>query len=127
MDEYLPWVALALLILLIGFALLRRRRGSRVRRLAASTSASSLLSAERPSLFDTVFARHVRPSGLDERLDAADLEAQRQEAEAQARLEGDREAAAWEARLAAELLAQQATPKAEGIPALDVLEIESNH
>ena len=113
MSEYLLPGALVLVLVVVvlwGARALQRRGGRRARLAAPDTVSRAWQRAS--SLFDMV--RPVRPTqpGLDEE----ELRAQQQAAEEAARLEGDREAAEWEARLAAELQAGL-SPEAPAQPA----------
>jgi CheY-like chemotaxis protein len=86
-----------LLVVLLGARALQRRGGRRARSAAPDTVSRAWQRAS--SLFEMV--RPARPTqpGLDDE----ELRVQREAAEEAARLEGDREAAEWEARLSAEL------------------------
>lgn len=102
MNEYLlPGALLVLLVLVLlwGVRALQRRGWRRAHSAGSDTVSRSWQRAS--SLFEMV--RPVRPTqpGLDEE----ELRAQQEAAEEAARIEGDREAAEWEARLAAELQA----------------------
>lgn len=102
MNEYLlPGALLVLLVLVLlwGVRALQRRGWRRAHSAGPDTVSRSWQRAS--SLFEMV--RPVRPTqpGLDEE----ELRAQQDAAEEAARIEGDREAAEWEARLAAELQA----------------------
>lgn len=100
MSEYLlPGALVLVLMVLWGVRALQRRGGRRARLAAPDTVSRAWQRAS--SLFEMV--RPVRPTqpGLDEE----ELRAQQDAAEEAARVEGDREAAEWEARLAAELQA----------------------
>lgn len=100
MSEYLlPGALVLVLMVLWGVRALQRRSGRRARLAAPDTVSRAWQRAS--SLFEMV--RPARPTqpGLDDE----ELRAQREAAEEAARLEGDREAAEWEARLAAELQA----------------------
>ena len=100
MSEYLLPGALVLLLVVLFGARARQRRGWRRARSAAPDTVSRAWQRA-SSLFEMVRpARQTQP-GLDEE----ELRVQREAAEEAARLEGDREAAEWEARLAAELQA----------------------
>ena len=114
MSEYLlPGALLVLLVLVLlwGVRALQRRGGRRARSAAPDTVSRAWQRAS--SLFEMV--RPVQPTqpGLDEE----ELRAQQEAAEEAARLEGDREAAEWEARLAAELQAGL-SPEAPAQPEL---------
>ena len=114
MSEYLlPGALLVLLVLVLlwGVRALQRQRGRRARSAAPDTVSRAWQRAS--SLFEMV--RPVQPTqpGLDEE----ELRAQQEAAEEAARLEGDREAAEWEARLAAELQAGL-SPEAPAQPEL---------
>ena len=114
MSEYLlPGALLVLLVLVLlwGVRALQRRGGRRARTAAPDTVSRAWQRAS--SLFEMV--RPVQPTqpGLDEE----ELRAQQEAAEEAARLEGDREAAEWEARLAAELQAGL-SPEAPAQPEL---------
>jgi len=100
MSEYLlPGALVLLLVVLFGARALQRRGWRRARSAAPDTVSRAWQRAS--SLFEMVRpARQTQP-GLDEE----ELRVQREAAEEAARLEGDREAAEWEARLAAELQA----------------------
>jgi len=100
MSEYLlPGALVLLLVVLFGARALQRRGWRRARSEAPDTVSRAWQRAS--SLFEMVRpARQTQP-GLDEE----ELRVQREAAEEAARLEGDREAAEWEARLAAELQA----------------------
>lgn len=100
MSEYLlPGALVLVLVVLWGARTLQRRGGRRARLAAPDTVSRAWQRAS--SLFEMV--RPARPTqpGLDDE----ELRAQREAAEKAARIEGDREAAEWEARLAAELQA----------------------
>jgi CheY-like chemotaxis protein len=102
MNEYLlPGALLVLLVLVLlwGVRALQRRGWRRAHSAGLNTVSRSLQRAS--SLFEMV--RPARPTqpGLDDE----ELRAQQEAAEEAARFEGDREAAEWEARLAAELQA----------------------
>jgi chemosensory pili system protein ChpA (sensor histidine kinase/response regulator) len=110
MNEYLlPGALVLLLVVLLGARALQRRGGRRARSAAPDSvsrgwqRASSLFEMVRP-------ARQTQPELGDE-----ELRAQREAAEEAARLEGDREAAEWEVRLAAELQARL-SPEAPAQP-----------
>jgi CheY-like chemotaxis protein len=102
MNEYLlPGALLVLLVLVLlwGVRALQRRGWRRAHSAGPDTVSRSWQRAS--SLFEMVRpARQTQP-GLDDE----DLRAQREAAEEAARIEGDREAAEWEARLASELQA----------------------
>ena len=122
MSEYLLPGALVLVLVVLWGARALQRRGGRRARLAAPDTVSRAW-PRASSLFDMV--RPARPTqpGLDDE----ELRAQREAAEEAARIEGDREAAEWEARLAAELQAglspeasaqtEQPEPPAQSAPA----------
>jgi chemosensory pili system protein ChpA (sensor histidine kinase/response regulator) len=122
MDEYLlPGALVLLLVVLLGARALQRRGARRARSAAPDTVSRAWQRAS--SLFEMV--RPARPTqpGLDDE----ELRAQREAAEEAARIEGDREAAEWEARLAAELQAgllpaasAQPEPPAQAEPAKPV-------
>ena len=111
MSEYLLPGALVLLLVVLWGARALQRRGWR-RGHAAAPETVSRAWQRASSLFEMV--RPVRPTqpGLDEE----ELRAQQEAAEEAARFEGDREAAEWEARLAAELQAGL-SPEASAQPA----------
>lgn len=102
MNEYLlPGALLVLLVLVLlwGVRALQRRGWRRAHSAGPDTVSRSWQRAS--SLFEMVRpARPTQPGLNDE-----ELRAQREAAEEAARIEGDREAAEWEARLAAELQA----------------------
>jgi chemosensory pili system protein ChpA (sensor histidine kinase/response regulator) len=118
MNEYLlPGALLVLLVLLVlvllwGVRALQRRGWRRAHSAGPDTVSRSWQRAS--SLFEMV--RPARPTqpGLNEE----ELRAHREAAEEAARLEGDREAAEWEARLTAELQAGLSPePPAQSAPA----------
>lgn len=111
MNEYLlPGALLVLLLALLwGVRVLQRRGWRRARSAAPDTVSRSWQRAS--SLFEMVRpARQSQPELSDE-----ELRVQRATADEAARLEGDREAAEWEARLAAELQSGL-SPKAPAQP-----------
>jgi chemosensory pili system protein ChpA (sensor histidine kinase/response regulator) len=118
MNEYLlPGALLVLLVLLVlvllwGVRALQRRGWRRAHSAGPDTVSRSWQRAS--SLFEMVRpARQTQP-GLNEE----ELRAHREAAEEAARLEGDREAAEWEARLTAELQAGLSPePPAQSAPA----------
>jgi chemosensory pili system protein ChpA (sensor histidine kinase/response regulator) len=118
MNEYLlPGALLVLLLVLVlvllwGVRALQRRGWRRAHSAGPDTVSRSWQRAS--SLFEMV--RPARPTqpGLNEE----ELRAHREAAEEAARLEGDREAAEWEARLTAELQAGLSPePPAQSAPA----------
>jgi len=114
MNEYLlPGALLVLLLALLWGVRVLQRRGWRRARSAAPDSVSR--SWQRASsLFEMVRPARVTQPGLSDE----ELRAQRAAAEEAARIEGDREAAEWEARLAAELRAGSSPePEAQPEPA----------
>ncbi|MDO9316538.1 MAG: response regulator [Burkholderiaceae bacterium] len=125
MNDYLLWGAGAVLVLLVALLLVRRRSAPALRRDqsknrqqpsdAVTRAADAVPSRSRgASQFDTANAVHemeLAPrAGVDVPLEA-DREAA-QAAELAARAEADREAAEWEARLVAQLLADQERERA---------------
>jgi len=108
MNEYLlPGALVLLLVVLLGARALQRRGGRRARPAAPDTVSRAWQRAS--SLFEMVRPPRQTQPGLDEE----ELRAQREAAEEAARIEGDREAAEWEARLAAELQARLSPEAAE--------------
>lgn len=125
MNDYLLWGAAAALVLLVALLLARRRRPPAPRREqpkarqqtadVAMRTADAVPSRSRgASQFDTVNAVHEMELATRTGVDVS-LEADREVAEAAeraARAEADREAAEWEARLVAQLLADQERERA---------------
>lgn len=125
MNDYLLWGAAAALVLLVALLLVRRRRPPAPRREepkarqqpadVAMRTADAVPSRSRgASQFDTVNAVHEMELATRTGVDVS-LEADREAAEAAeraARAEADREAAEWEARLVAQLLADQERERA---------------
>lgn len=125
MNDYLLWGAAAALVLLVALLLVRRRRQPEPRREqpkarqqpadVAMRTADAVPSRSRgASQFDTVNAVHEMELATRTGVDVS-LEADREAAEAAeqaARAEADREAAEWEARLVAQLLADQERERA---------------
>jgi CheY-like chemotaxis protein len=125
MNDYLLWGAVAALVVLVALLLVRRRNKPaphrdqpKVRQQAtdaALRAADAVPSRPRgASQFDTANAVHEMELAPRAGVDVA-LEADRAAAEAAelaARAEADREAAEWEARLVAQLLADQERERA---------------
>ena len=123
MNEYLlPGALLVLLLALLWGVRVLQRRGWRRARSAAPDSVSR--SWQRASsLFEMVRPARVTQPGLSDE----ELRAQRAAAEEAARIEGDREAAEWEARLAAELRAGSSPePEAQPVPAQPAFQAPSS-
>jgi CheY-like chemotaxis protein len=111
MNEYLlPGTLVVLLLALLwGVRVLQRRGRSRPRSAAPDSVSRAWQRAS--SLFETVKPAWQSQPGLSD----DELRAQRAAADEAARLEGDREAAEWEARLASELRAAL-SPEASAQP-----------
>jgi CheY-like chemotaxis protein len=129
MNEYLlPGALLVLLLALLwGVRVLQRRGGRRARSAAPDSVSRSWQRAS--SLFEMVRPARVTQPGLSDE----ELRAQRAAAEEAARIEGDREAAEWEARLAAELRAGSSPeapappePEAQPVPAQPAFQAPSS-